>query len=47
MSRLRTKRSLVEEIAKDAEGEDCYGKKVAAESGVAVEETGEDFIVVF
>ena len=37
----------IQGVAEDAEGEDCYGEEVAGSEGVAVEEAGEGFVVVF
>jgi len=44
---LLAQHAFVEGIAEKAEGEDCEGEEVAATEGVAVEEAGEDFVVVF
>lgn len=38
---------MVQVVAEDAEGEDGYGKGIAAQAGVAAEELGYDFVVVF
>lgn len=37
----------VQVVAEDAEGEDCHGEGVAAVAGVAAEELGDCFVVVF
>jgi hypothetical protein len=37
----------VQGIAEETEGEDCEGEGVAGSEGVAVEEAGEGFVVVF
>jgi len=38
---------VVQVVAEDAEGEDGYGEGIAAETRVAPEELGYDFVVVF
>lgn len=38
--------ALVEDVAKDAEGEDCYGEAVAGMERVAARELGEGLVVV-
>ena len=40
-------RGRIQGVAEYAEGEDCYGEEVAGSEGVAVEEAGEGFVVVF
>ena len=34
-------------VAENAEGEDCNGEEVAGSEGVAVEEAGKNFVMVF
>ena len=38
---------VLQGVTENAEGEDCYGEEVAGSEGVAVEEAGERFVVVF
>lgn len=47
MRGLGAQGALVYEVTRDAEGEDCYGERVAAAVGVVSGEAREGLVVVF